>query len=120
MKQVQLRGQDEPVTLEEVTVDNDEAIAGITRSGKKFVTLRNRLRDSLPIRHPYRVYLRNGAGLRVIAPSFEDAEEWFLHGEEKMDFTLPDGMELEITRDEVLSLLSATPEDAANAIAASN
>lgn len=118
--EVKLRGQGEPVTLAEVKVDDDAAVVGTTRSGKRFVTLRDRVRGDLPIRHPYRVYLRNGAGFRSIAPSFEDAEEWFLSGDGKMDFTMDDGREIPLERDEVLSLLSATPEDEAETIANNN
>lgn len=119
MKQIQLQGQDEPITLENV-VEDDEVVVGITRSGKRFVTLPNRLRGNLPVRHPYRVYLRGGAGFRTIDPSFEDAQEWLVYGDDAMDFTLPDGREIKIERDDVLSLLSATPEDEANAIASNN
>lgn len=118
--QVKLKGQDEPVTLAEVVSDDDVAVIGITGTGKRFVTLRDRVRDNLPVRHPYRVYLQGGAGFRAIDPSFADAEEWFLNGEEAETFTLPDGRDLTVKRDEVLSLLSATPEDEANTIASNN
>lgn len=117
--QVQLKGQDEPVTLNEVVKD-DDAIIGITGSGKRFVTLKDRTRGDLPIRHPYRVYLKGGAGFRAVDPSFADAEEWFINGEDAETFTLPDGQDIEIEREQVLSLLSATPEDEAAAIASSN
>lgn len=119
MKQIQLRGQEDPITLEKV-VQDDEMIVGITRSGKRFVTLPDRLQDSLPVRHPYRVYLRGGAGFRAIDPSFEDAHEWLVYGDDAMDFILPDGREIKIERSDVLSLLSATPEDEANAVASNN
>ena len=117
---VQLKGQDEPVTLTEVIKDDQEAVIGVTGTGKRFVTLIDRVRNHLPSRHPYRVYLNGGAGFRAIDPSFEDAEEWLLHGEEGETFTLPDGREVVVSRDDVLSLLSATPEDEAATIANNN
>lgn len=118
--EVNLRGQGEPVTLAEVEVDDADALVGTTRTGKRFVTLRSRVRGNLPIRHPYRVYLRGGAGFRSIDPSFPDAEEWFLRGDGKMDFTVEDGREVTLEKEDVLSLLSATPEDEAATIAGSN
>ena len=118
--EVQLKGQEGTVTLTEVQKDDEQAIVGTTNSGKRFVTLRERTRGDLPVRHPYRVYLLNGSGFRASDPSFDDAETWFLDGDGEETFTLPEGQEVKVSRDKVLSLLSATPEDELNIIASNN
>lgn len=119
---VRLKGQDEPVTLTHVERDDDYAVVGTTPSGKRFVAPRESVRPmELPSCHPYRVYLRGGAGLRAVDPPFEAAEEWLVDTDvDSLTFTTAEGDEVDVPRKAVLSILSPTPEDAIAAQAAMN
>ena len=112
--EVRLQGQRGTVTLTKVEADDEARVAGFNKSGKRFVTRRDRINDvEIPDRAPYRVYLTNTVGekyLRVVGPSFEEAEEWVLGTDDTVgNFVLTDGEAVVLSRDEVLSLLSARP-----------
>lgn len=111
MDTITLRGT--AVDLVEVERKDDEAVIGTTGTGKRFVTRADRQAKPLPPRHPYRVYTQpDRIVLRVIDPSFEEAEAWFLDStEEDLAVITADGTAVNLERDEVQSLLSALPED---------
>lgn len=111
------------VHLVAVERDDEEAVIGTTNSGKRFVARRDVVGEPeegftpepepIPARHRYRIYLRSGGVIPVIDPSFEEAEKWYLDGEQTLAVR-PEGArrrEIAVDRDDVLTLLSATPED---------
>lgn len=118
MKTIELKNGNK-IRLREVEREDETAVIGVTETGKRFVVAASHVKeeDPLPARHPYRVYLHTGEVLRVIDPPFEESEQAFLtapeHAQAKL--RLEDGSFRPITRGEVLSLLSATPEAQAHA-----
>ena len=113
MKTIELQNGS-TVRLREVEREDDIAVIGTTETGKRFVVAATHVKeeDPLPTRHPYRVYLHTGEVLRVLDPPFEDAEQAYLTAptHAQANLRLEDGSYRTITRGEVLSLLSATPE----------
>lgn len=111
--EVRLKGQASPVTLVEVERDDDTGVIGTTNSGKRFVARRDRIAKPLPARHPFRIYRRDGYAMRAIDPAFEEVEEFFLSDadDDELIVTLEDGSEQTVTRTQMLSVLSAMPED---------
>lgn len=124
--QVRLKGS-QPVTLADVEKDDEQGIIGTTTTGKRFVARRDRLAKPIPPRHPFRVYLTSGELLRVVDPAFEDVEAFYLGapgedalGTASIELTLEHGEDRQIQHAEVLSLLSALPEDERAAQAQAN
>lgn len=113
MKTIELKNGN-TIRLREVEREDETAVIGTTETGKRFVVAANHVKeeDPLPARHPYRVYLHTGEVLRVIDPPFEEAESAYLTAPEhaQAQLRLEDGTFRPITKGEVLSLLSATPE----------
>jgi hypothetical protein len=120
--QVRLKGGTSTVTLTEVDQDDDQAVIGTTKSGKRFVALREQIAEPVAEAHPYRVYLKGGHVLRVVDPAFADMEAAYLTGNDHVELVTEGGEEQEITTADILSLLSAAPEDlrAAEAVANGN
>lgn len=112
--EVLLRGQ--PVDLAAVERDDEDAVIGITPTGKRLVARRDIVKAE-PVEapdavesHPYRVYVGPNAPVRMVGPSFADAEAWLLGNvEEPLTFRREDGYPATLTRAQVVSILSAIP-----------
>jgi hypothetical protein len=124
--EVKLKGQDETVTLTEVERDDDHAVIGITNSGKRFAARRDQIEDpdnpepeveqdarEIPARHPYRIYLTSGGTLRVLDPSFDEAEAFYLgdNADQFLTVRTADGADVPLPFLAIRSVLSATPDD---------
>lgn len=120
---VRLKGSGTTVTLIEVDQDDDKALVGTTKSGKRFVARREMVADPVAEAHPYRVYLNGGGILRVVDPAFAEVEARYLDGAAtSTEIVTAEGVTQDLATADILSLLSAAPEDlrAAEAVANGN
>lgn len=114
------------VTLVEVERDDDQFVIGTTNTGKRLVAPRASLvepvaefepavGDSPTGQHPYRVYLRNGSFVRIVAPPFATMEDVFVGNDSETTYGLrtADSQIAEIRHDQIVSILSPTPDDQA-------
>lgn len=132
---VKVRWQQAPIILKDYTVRDDGVFVGWNRSGRMLVMRAVDVREPLPpteeqkhekgdepqVAFPYRVYVKKHPSRpwHVVAPSFQEAEKWFLTPKVKaMTFTLHgtyqgrrSGSKLTLNKSDVFSLLSATPSE---------
>jgi hypothetical protein len=120
------------IHLVSVERDDEQGVVGVTNSGKRFVATRDVIGEPeegfvpepepMPARHRFRVYLRNGEIVRAVDPKFESIEKWYFDGGlgDTCKVRVEDGSYRVITHTEVLTILSAMPEDEARAQASAN
>lgn len=128
--EVQLKDQSQPVTVPEVETDDEKVLVGKNNSGKTFVARKDRVGDyeptepePYPARHRFRIYLREGGVLAVIDPAFEEVQKFYTSKGKATDtlrVRLEGGPHILIEREDILTILSATPQDQASAEAAAN
>lgn len=135
-------GQDQTVQLKTgvavhltgIERDDEIAVIGTNKSGKRAIILREQVAEPdgdytapsaqepiPPGRHRFRVYLKTGEVIYIYDPPFGEIEQFVLgEGEDTIYVLMENGYRRTLSRSEVQSTLSATPEDQAAAEANAN